>query len=73
MLKSATRPKPANCEVCDAPAINFKKGLCFDHDHVTGAFRGWLCTRCNVAIGMVNDDTDLMRALIGYLDKHKGA
>lgn len=25
--------------------------LNFDHDHSTGEFRGWLCTRCNTGLG----------------------
>lgn len=32
--------------------------------------RGLLCQQCNVALAMVCDDTDRLRALIGYLEAH---
>jgi hypothetical protein len=68
--KQATRSKPDHCEVCGAAGSDFKRGLCFDHDHDTGAFRGWLCTRCNVALGMVNDSVERLQALSDYLRVH---
>ena len=62
----ATRPRPNACEVCGERPDG--KGLHFDHDHVTGSFRGWLCHHCNVSIGMVNDDPVRLRALVKYLE-----
>ena len=38
-----------------------------DHCHETNEFRGWLCITCNQALGMLNDDTDIMRRAIAYL------
>lgn len=62
-------------------------GLCIDHDHTccpaqrsTGGggghicgkcIRGLLCQQCNVALGMVNDSTDQLRALIAYVEQHQ--
>lgn len=40
----------------------------YDHDHTTGAFRGWLCGHCNSAIGMCKDNAALMRKLIAYVE-----
>lgn len=39
----------------------------FDHDHVTGQFRGWICANCNVALGLVNDDAGILALMIEYL------
>lgn len=71
MRKLATRPKPEKCEVCKLPSINFKKGLCYDHDHTTNKFRGWLCTNCNTALGLVKDNKDTLKSLIKYLEDNE--
>ena len=69
--KNAPRPKPDNCEICGTLGKDLKKGLCYDHDHITGKFRGWLCSRCNVALGMVNDNTETLLALVEYIKKSR--
>ena len=40
-----------------------------DHNHFTGKIRGILCRKCNLALGHVNDSTDLLRGLIEYIEK----
>jgi hypothetical protein len=67
----AGRPCPDVCEVCGNPPG--KKRLAYDHSHQTGAFRGWLCANCNVALGMVRDDINHLRKLIAYLQRGKNA
>jgi hypothetical protein len=59
-------PKPV---VCDATGRGGT--ICLDHDHRTGKFRGWLERRCNVILGLAEDDPALLRALADYLDRHK--
>jgi Recombination endonuclease VII len=65
-----TRPEPALCEVCAHPPRKHP-GMCADHDHTTGKFRGWLCHSCNVALGMVRDDVNLLLHLAVYLERNK--
>ena len=45
--------------------------LCIDHDHGTGAIRGVLCRRCNLAIGILGDDPGMVRRALAYLENHR--
>ncbi len=65
----AARPRPETCEVCGRAPNS--RGLHFDHDHRTGAFRGWLCHRCNMALGLLDDSPATLRALADYLQDGK--
>ena len=38
-----------------------------DHDHVTGQVRGLLCHRCNMGIGFLRDDPQIMMAAARYV------
>jgi hypothetical protein len=50
------------CEICFRHA-----DLQLDHDHETGAARGWLCGSCNRAIGLLQDSPKLLAQAINYL------
>ncbi len=63
--KAAGRKKPAVCDLCRRKSDK----ICFDHCHVTGTFRGWLCDMCNSALGFVNDDPMLLRRMARYIEK----
>lgn len=41
---------------------------CIDHNHETGKIRGLLCSKCNTALGLVNEDPATLRRLMAYLD-----
>ena len=41
--------------------------LVLDHCHKTNKVRGWLCNKCNVILGMADDDVDRLAALIAYV------
>jgi hypothetical protein len=41
--------------------------LAIDHDHESGEVRGLLCHACNVALGLFDDDPELLEAAAGYL------
>jgi hypothetical protein len=71
-LAGAPRPCPELCEVCGRKGQRWSAGtLCRDHDHVTGLFRGWLCHKCNLALGNVNDSVDVLRGLAKYLESYR--
>ena len=60
------------CAVCGKHEQDtHRKRLFVDHDHSTGKIRALLCQQCNTALGMVNDDKDVLFALVGYLEEHK--
>jgi len=40
---------------------------CIDHCHTTGAVRGLLCHRCNVALGLLDDDIERLNKAVEYL------
>lgn len=60
-------PPPLACECCGRPPG--KLSLALDHCHVTGEFRGWLCTSCNTAIGKLGDNLEGLYRAIAYLKR----
>lgn len=66
----------AVCASCKQPEINVRhsrvQALSVDHDHDTGAVRALLCSRCNVALGLLNDSVSRVENLLSYLKAHKG-
>jgi hypothetical protein len=58
------------CAIC-LEICKTKKSLSVDHDHVTGKIRGLLCNRCNRAIGMLQDNTDILDRAKKYILKGK--
>jgi hypothetical protein len=63
------------CATCrtDTPGA---RGWAVDHNHACCpqpgrscgvCVRGILCTRCNLALGLVGDDPELLQSMIGYL------
>lgn len=53
------------CAICGTDGGD--KGLFLDHNHATGAMRGWLCHHCNAGIGHFKDDPALLARAIGYV------
>ena len=58
------------CAICKSSNSGRKgKKMCIDHCHTTGLVRGILCHKCNVAIGLFNDDIQTIQNAKDYLCK----
>ena len=63
------------CAVCnDKETTKNNKGavkrLSVDHCHTTGRIRGLLCHNCNVALGLLNENTNTIKNLYKYIVKY---
>jgi|TARA_R110000803_G_scaffold159190_1_gene223366 hypothetical protein len=77
-------PKPDkdySCPICLKKADDFylvddsltrglHKAWALDHNHLTGEFRGWLCNKCNSALGWFKDDPKIISRALDYLKEH---
>lgn len=68
--------KDHRCPICNLnedelkSLYSKKKGIwCADHDHSTNRFRGWLCHKCNLGLGNLNDSVFRLENAIKYLNK----
>jgi len=61
------------CAVCEEMEVTIgKKGnspvmLSVDHNHITGKIRGLLCKKCNLGIGYLKDDPNVLLSARNYL------
>jgi hypothetical protein len=65
------------CAVCGSTSSysrNYKNTarakFSVDHCHATGKVRGLLCTKCNRALGLLNDSIESVLRMSEYLKKH---
>lgn len=58
----------STCPICDREG----QPMHLDHNHNTGAVRGFLCSRCNTGLGLFCDNPRLLRSAVNYLEKHNG-
>ena len=57
------------CAACRGPFKN-RRNTHIDHCHKTNRVRDILCHNCNRALGAVQDDENILQALIDYLRRH---
>ncbi len=58
------------CAVCGISENELTRRLHIDHDHISGKFRGWLCTNCNCALGLMKDSCELLTKLALYAEQN---
>ena len=64
------------CAICSQPetapdkASGKIKDLAIDHCHKTGKIRALLCSSCNTALGLFNDDQVLLAKAMAYVVNH---
>lgn len=56
------------CAICKTHQSELPKGLHIDHCHKTNKVRGLLCFKCNSGIGKLNDDVEILKSAIQYLE-----
>ena len=59
------------CAICGIHQDEIKTSLHIDHKHGTKEIRGLLCFKCNAALGMMKDDTEILQKAIQYLNRAK--
>jgi hypothetical protein len=57
------RQQDGKCQICGKRPPR----LAVDHSHETKSVRALLCTNCNTAVGMLDDDPALAEAVAAYL------
>jgi hypothetical protein len=60
------------CSICGKTDIRNGQSihLSIDHCHKTGKIRALLCGRCNMVLGLVNDDVSVLNNMIKYCKHH---
>jgi len=62
------------CMICKQPEKSLQNGklrrMSIDHNHKTGKIRDLLCSRCNMAIGLLLENPNIMRLAADYIERH---
>ena len=62
-------PRPPDGTPC-ACCSRAGSRLFIDHDHITNEFRGYVCRRCNLALGYLGDNNQGVINALAYLTTH---
>ena len=56
------------CKICGKLNVSGQR-LSVDHSHKTGKVRGLLCINCNLALGYLQDNSELAMKVVLYLQE----
>jgi hypothetical protein len=59
------------CKVCETHQTHLSKALVVDHCHETLKVRALLCSGCNLALGNVKENPEILIKLSHYIKGHK--
>jgi hypothetical protein len=60
------------CAICNIKTLRSDEGdLAVDHCHLTGKVRGLLCFHCNLILGMLKENIEIMKNAINYLREYR--
>lgn len=55
------------CFLCNKHQSELNQTLHVDHNHETGVVRSLLCQKCNMGLGLFNDDKILIKKVLEYV------
>lgn len=56
------------CPICQKTTIAGITKIVLDHNHTTGRVRGWLCESCNTGIGRFDDNPEVVKRALEWLE-----
>jgi hypothetical protein len=59
------------CAICNKHTDSLRRRLSVDHDHETGEVRKLLCDHCNTALGLVQENEEIIISMLSYLKEFK--
>lgn len=59
------------CVICLKPPSGKNKKLCVDHNHETGKVRALLCHRCNMLVGCLENEKELVYKIMDYVKRYE--
>lgn len=70
-IRSMRESQGQCCAICALPFENKPRAVHVDHCHRTGVIRGILCNPCNLGIGKLRDEPEILRRAADYIDRYR--
>ena len=67
MFESLWNNQSGLCAICCKVLRKADRGYAIDHNHETKKVRGLLCNQCNTGLGLLQDNPDILRSALDYL------